>query len=197
MESKKLKAKDLINVGIYTAIYLVIFFVVGMLNAIPVLYPFLYILIPLISGIPFMLFLTKTDKFGMVTIMSVICGVFWFLMGYTWTAIVGYVVFGLISDLVLRIGKYKSFKIDVIGYWLFSCGMIGCQAPMWVMADTYMAGIEQSMGAQYANELARYMPSWMGIAAIGIIFVGALLGSLLGQKGFILTRAQKSCSWHL
>lgn len=46
MESKKLKAKDLINVGIYTAIYLVIFFVVGMLNAIPVLYPFLYILIP-------------------------------------------------------------------------------------------------------------------------------------------------------
>ena len=36
MESKKLKAKDLINVGIYTAIYIVIFFVVGMLNAIPV-----------------------------------------------------------------------------------------------------------------------------------------------------------------
>ena len=182
MESKKLKAKDLINVGIYTAIYIVIFFVVGMLNAIPVLYPFLYILIPLISGIPFMLFLTKTDKFGMVTIMSVICGVFWFLMGYTWTAIVGYVVFGIISDLVLRAGKYKSFKIDVIGYWLFSCGMIGCQAHMWVMADTYMAGIEQSMGAQYASVLARYMPSWMGIAAIAIIFVGALLGSLLGHK---------------
>lgn len=74
--NKKLKAKDLINVGIYTAIYIVIFFVVGMLNAIPVLYPFLYVLIPLISGIPFMLFLTKTEKFGMVTIMSVICGVF-------------------------------------------------------------------------------------------------------------------------
>ena len=45
-----------------------------------------------------------------------------------------------------------------------------------------MAGIEQSMGAQYASELARYMPSWMGIAAIAIIFVGALLGSLLGHK---------------
>ena len=182
MESKKLKAKDLINVGIYTAIYIVIFFVVGMLNAIPVLYPFLYILIPLISGIPFMLFLTKTDKFGMVTIMSIICGVFWFLMGYTWTAIVGYVVFGIIADLVLRAGKYKSFKIDVIGFWLFSCGMIGCQAPMCVMAATYMAGIEQSMGTQYASELARYMPSWIGIAAIAIIFVGALLGSLLGHK---------------
>lgn len=106
--NKKLKAKDLINVGIYTAIYIVIFFVVGMLNAIPVLYPFLYVLIPLISGIPFMLFLTKTEKFGMVTIMSVICGVFWFLMGYTWTAVVGYVVFGIIADIVLKAGNYKS-----------------------------------------------------------------------------------------
>ena len=38
METNKLKAKDLINVGIYTAIYIVIFFVVGMLNAIPVVY---------------------------------------------------------------------------------------------------------------------------------------------------------------
>ena len=43
--NKKLKAKDLINVGIYTAIYIVFFFVVGMLNAIPVLYPFLYVLL--------------------------------------------------------------------------------------------------------------------------------------------------------
>ena len=182
METNKLKAKDLINVGIYTAIYIVIFFVVGMLNAIPVLYPLLYVLIPLISGIPFMLFLTKIEKFGMVTIMSVICGVFWFLMGYTWTAIVGYVVFGIIADLVLKAGKYKSFKVDVIGYWLLSCGMIGCQAPMWVMADTYMAQVEASMGEQYASELAHYMPSWMGIAAIAIIFVGSLLGALFGHK---------------
>ena len=60
--------------------------------------------------------------------------------------------------------------------------MIGCQAPMWVMADTYMAQVETSMGEQYASELARYMPSWMGIAAVAIIFVGSLLGALLGHK---------------
>ena len=181
--SNKLQAKDLINLGLFTVLYFVIGCCVAVpVGFVPIFLPILGALWSLITGIPFMLFLTKTDKFGMVTIMSVICGVFWFLMGYTWTAIVGYVVFGIISDLVLRAGKYKSFKIDVIGYWLFSCGMIGCQAPMWVMADSYMAGIEQSMGAQYASELARYMPSWMGIAAIAIIYVGALLGSLLGHK---------------
>lgn len=182
METNKLKAKDLVNVGIYTAIYIVIFFVVGMLNAIPVLYPVLYVLIPLVTGIPFMLFLTKTNKFGMVSIMSIICGVFWFVMGYTWTALVGYVVFGIIADLVLKAGRYKSFKMNLIGYWLFSCGMIGCQAPIWVMTDTYMSNIRTQMGDQYADQVLRYMPSWMAIVAVVIVFIGASIGSVIGKK---------------
>ncbi|HHK1608988.1 TPA: MptD family putative ECF transporter S component, partial [Streptococcus pyogenes] len=169
-------------VGIYTAIYLVLFFVIGMMNAIPILYPAIYLLIPIVTGIPFMLFLTKVEKFGMVTIMSIIIGVFWYFMGYTWLALVGYIPFGIISDLVMKSGGFKSFKKNVIGFWLFSCGMIGCQMPMWVMADTYMEGVKQQMGEQYALALAKYMPSWMGIAAFGIIFIGSVIGANLGRK---------------
>ena len=76
MQSNKLNAKDLINVGIYTAIYLVVFFMIGMLNAIPVLYPLTYFIAPVVTGIPFMLFLTKVEKFGMVTIM-LYSGILW------------------------------------------------------------------------------------------------------------------------
>ena len=50
-----------------------------------------------------MLFLTKTEKFGMVTIMSVICGVFWFFMGYTWTAIVALKLLDLLPDISSKI----------------------------------------------------------------------------------------------
>lgn len=182
MQKKGLTARDLINVGIYTAIYLVIFFVTGMLGAIPFLYPALYILVPIVTGIPFMLFLTKVKKFGMVSIMSVIVGVFWYFMGYTWLPIVVFIPCGVIADLVLKSGNYKSFRKNVIGFWLFSCGMIGCQAPMWIMADTYMAGVSQSMGEQYAAGLAKYMPPWMGIAAVVILLVGSILGALLGRK---------------
>jgi energy-coupling factor transport system substrate-specific component len=32
------------------------------------------------------------------------------------------------------------------------------------------------------NQLVRFMPWWIGIAAIGIILVGAILGTLLGRK---------------
>ena len=40
-KQNKLNAKDLINVGIYTAMYLVVFFVIGMLNAFPIFLPHL------------------------------------------------------------------------------------------------------------------------------------------------------------
>ena len=51
--TKKLTGKDLINVGIYTAMTLVIFFVVGLLTALPVVYPFLFIIWPIVCGIGF------------------------------------------------------------------------------------------------------------------------------------------------
>ena len=63
--SKKLQAKDLINVGIFTAIYFVIFFAGMMLGYIPIFIPLLGLICPILCGIPFMLYLTKIKKFGM------------------------------------------------------------------------------------------------------------------------------------
>ena len=75
MESKnnKLQAKDLINVGIFTAIYFVIFFAGMMLGYIPIFIPLLGLVCPILCGIPFMLYLTKVKKFGMVSGGADIC----------------------------------------------------------------------------------------------------------------------------
>ena len=53
---------------------------------------------------------------------------------------------------------------------------------MWVMADTYMAHIEEEMGSQYVTELMQYMPWWMGIVGLAIIFIGGLIGASIGRK---------------
>lgn len=66
--TNKLTGKDLINVGIYSAMTLVIFFVVGLLTSLPVVYPFLFLIWPIVCGIPMMLYYTKIRKFGMLTI---------------------------------------------------------------------------------------------------------------------------------
>ena len=70
MESKnnKLQAKDLINVGIFTAIYFVIFFAGMMLGYIPIFIPLLGLVCPILCGIPFMLYLTKVKKLSLIHI---------------------------------------------------------------------------------------------------------------------------------
>lgn len=181
-KSSKLNAQDLINVGVYTALYLVVYFVVGTLGAIPIVYPFLFVVWPIVTGIPFMLFLTKVKKPGMVFIMALILGLFWFLIGYTWLPVLSYIIFGLIAEIIFKVAEYKKFKLLTIGYWIFSCGSLGCQAPIWLMADTYMSSVRDSMGDQYADQLAYYMPWWMGVAAFGIMLISAIIGALLGRK---------------
>ena len=111
--TKKLTGKDLINVGIYTAMTLVIFFVVGLLTALPVVYPFLFIIWPIVCGIPMMLYYTKIQKFGMLTITGIIGGIFFYLIGYGWIGLLGWVLGGILSDVVLKIGGYQKFKADL------------------------------------------------------------------------------------
>ncbi|MBR6850605.1 MAG: MptD family putative ECF transporter S component, partial [Lachnospiraceae bacterium] len=81
-ESRKMTVKDLITVGIFTVIYFVIFFICAMTGMIPVMAVFYPVLIALIAGIPCVLFFTKVQKFGMITIMAVLTAVLLFLMGY-------------------------------------------------------------------------------------------------------------------
>jgi putative ECF transporter S component (TIGR02185 family) len=115
---KKLKGKDLINIGIYAAIYCVIMTAVAMLGFIPIMMPLLCVIVPIFGGIPYMLFLTKVDKFGMITIYAMIVGLFLWItgMGY-WPFIFG-IICGVITDLIVKSGNYKSSKKNIL-----SCGV--------------------------------------------------------------------------
>ena len=74
--SNKLQAKDLINLGLFTVLYFVIGCCVAIpIGFVPIFLPILGALWSLITGIPFMLFLTRVKKFGMVTIMGILSGI--------------------------------------------------------------------------------------------------------------------------
>ena len=156
--TKKLTGKDLINVGIYTAMTLVIFFVVGLLTALPVVYPFLFIIWP------------------------IVCGIFFYLIGYGWIGLLGWVLGGILSDVVLKIGGYQKFKATVLSYACFCLGIMGCPANLWFAGEAYWENIHTSMGDQYANTLQSLMPSWMLYVGFALLFVGGILGALLGHK---------------
>ena len=191
--SKKLQAKDLINLGLFTVLY----FVIGCCVAIPIGFvpiflpilgalwslitgiPFMLFLtrvkkFSLITGIPFMLFLTRVKKFGMVTIMGILSGLLMGLTGMGFWGVPMGVIFGLLGDLILKSGSYKSAKKSLIGYAVFSLWMVGTYIPMYFM-------VEDSWASFAASLVMAVMPMWSIVLVIVGIFVFAILGGLLGK----------------
>ena len=177
----KLQGKDLINVGIFTAIYFVVMMAIAMLGFIPIFLPLLIVLVPLIGGIVMMLYYSKVQKFGMVSLTGLICGILMLLTGMGYWSIITGAVFGVLADLVLKSGDYKSAKKSILGYAVFSLWMVGTYIPMYFMVEDSWASFAASFGEEYADRVMAVMPMWSIILVIAGIFAFAILGGLLGK----------------
>jgi len=180
--NKKLQAKDLINIGLFTVLYFVIGCCVAIpIGFVPIFMPILGALWAVITGIPFMLFLTKTKKFGMVTLMAVLSGLLMGLTGMGFWGVPMGLIFGLLSDLILKTGNYKSAKKGILGYAVFSLWMTGTYIPMYFMVDEAYADFKSSFGEEYATKVMDNMPMWSLILVIAGIFLCGIFGALLGK----------------
>ncbi|WP_432401888.1 MptD family putative ECF transporter S component [Wukongibacter sp. M2B1] len=181
MEKKKIQTKDLITTGIFTAIYFILFFAVGMLGYIPIFYVLLPLVLPIVSGIPFMLFLTKVKNFGMVTIMGTILGGLMLLTGHTYTPLIAGFIFGVLADLIFKIGKYQSKTFSILGYGVFSMWLLGMLVPFWIMRDSFEKMMLDSMGADYTHAVLDLFDkvSW---TFPFLAFIGGIIGAFFGLK---------------
>ena len=187
---KKLKAKDFITVGIFTAILFVIEFLLGMLGYIhPYIVASYVIIMPLISGIPMMLFYTKVEKFGMITTVSILIAIIMFIggMGYLGTPLI--IISGIVADLIAKTGQYKSFKKIVISFGVFNLWICANYFPVIVAADSYRQGlVDEGYSAEYVNNLF----AAINVKTIGVLVVlcfifgciGAVIGKAVVKKHF-------------
>lgn len=181
MNSNRLQAKDLINIGIFTAIYFVVFFICGMTGYIPIFMLALPLLCPLVSGIPFMLYLTKVRHFGMITITGLICGTLMLITGMSWQPIISGVVFGLLADLILKAGRYRSSKMTVLAYTVFSIWLMGMMLPLYFAREAYFAELIPTYGQEYVDKLMSYTPEWTFYIMIVLCAIGGFFGAMLGK----------------
>lgn len=180
---EKLKGKDLISVGIYSAIYFVIMMLVAMLGVVPVLYPTLVIFVPIIGGIPFMLFLTKVKKFGMIWIMSVLMGILMIVCGMGYYALIVGIVTGLLAELAFKSGKYNSTGKAVLTSGVFGLWVWGNYLQLFIDREAFFASpTRQGLGDDFINTINTMLPTWMCPVMLLICFVCGLLGGLLGKK---------------
>ena len=179
-DNQKIKGKDLINIGIYAAIYCVLLTCVAMLGYIPIMMPLLAVIGPIILGVPMMLFYTKVKKFGMISIMGIIVGVYLCVTGMGFWPIVFGVMFGFLADLIAKSGSYASTKKTVLSYGAFCVLLFGNYLPLYIDRAGYFS-TRQSFGEEYINTLGNIMQPWTAPVLIVAAFVCGMLGALLGR----------------
>ncbi len=182
--ANKLGVKDFITVGIFTAILFVVEFACGMLGFIhPYIVASYVILIPLVGSIPMMLFYTKVEKFGMITIMSVLMAIIMFVTGMGWLGAPLIILAGVIADLIARSGQYKSFHNTAISYGVFSMWICANYFPVIIMAQSYRQDLlDGGYSAEYCDNLFRAINSKTIAVLLVLCFVFGLVGAYIGKK---------------
>lgn len=167
--------------GIFTAIYFIIFFAGMMLGYIPIFIPLLGLVCPILCGIPFMLYLTKVKKFGMVSLTGIILGLLNLIMGSGVLVLIFGIIFGVLGDVILWAGKYQSWKCTLLAGGVFSLWIMGYVSRMFLTRDDFFASLVSSYGQEYVDTLISYTPGWMFPVLFIVTFIGGVLGALLGK----------------
>lgn len=159
--------------------------VVGQLGALipigQVLGPFY---IPIICGIPFMVFVTRVQRFGLIFAMGVIIGLLFLLTGQSWVATVLAVVLGLAADLIARAGQYRRWPLLVASYVVFAIMGIGMVVPLFFQRAATIALMQSRHAAEWVNQIIRLTPPWLFYVMILMLAVGAVIGAYLGRAVF-------------
>jgi energy-coupling factor transport system substrate-specific component len=133
-------------------------------------------MIGLIGGIPIMLLITKTQKFGALSICGIVVSLILAIMGHPWMALILSVPIVILADAIMAIGHYKSWKLNGMGYIIFSFWPIGNLLPFYFMRQSYLAFIQEKYGSGYEATVA----ALFSIEMIPVIIVTTIIGALIG-----------------
>ena len=118
---KGLTVKDFVTTGIFSALFLVFALVGGINNAPnPVLTFYMPVGSALLCGPVYLLLLAKVPKRWAVTILGAILCLVWFVTGMHWAMSLGYLLMGVVADLMAGAGGYRSRKVNALSYVLLS-----------------------------------------------------------------------------
>lgn len=182
----KLKVNDIMTIGALSALYFICVGI-GTLLGIPFDKSGNMFYAPafaaLLSGTVYLLMIAKVKKFGAITILGTIMGIFFFLTGHFFAAVLPAIIFGLIADCIAFLGKYQSKWINLFSFIVFSFANSGPIILMWILKDIYIQSLlDKGKDMSYVNKVMLDFNlstiSWF----IFTVVLGALLGGLFGNS---------------
>lgn len=185
-KTNKLTVPDLISIGVFTALYFVLV-TIATFASVAIFPGFNNVVLPafcaLISGCVYTLLVVKLQKFGGISVMGIVMGLFFMISGHFIISFAAIIVMGIVADCVAKVGKYKSKKWIILSYVLFSYGLFGPVIPMWFMKDAYVANlVARGKDAVYIAELFANINMVTFVLAVVATLICALVGGWFGMK---------------
>lgn len=186
-ETKRLKGRDLITIGIFSAVYFILNLVAMMTGFVPILWLLLPGIAGILTGIPFMLMESKVQKPGAILIMGFITAILYFITGqFTVLLLITFAVACILAEVYRAITKYdNSFIHMAVSFIIFCYGMLGSPLAIWVYKDSFLDQIQQNgMSAEYIQTLSGLISVPMLIALCVSPIIGGFIGAMISKGLF-------------
>lgn len=183
-KENKLQVKDLIMIGVFSALYFVLNMVGGMPFAMnPILTFYQPIGSAFLSGIIFMFLIAKSPKRGTITILAVIMCILRFATGMHWAMGVGTLITGIIAEIIAGSKNYKNKTMNMLSFGIFALGDIGTFLVYFINPESWSnAMIKKGTDISYIESMNAAAANWMIYVIVIGTFLVALLSAWIGMK---------------
>ena len=183
---KGLKVQELISSGVYATVYFFVVFIATFILrfTVPV---FNSLLIPafsaLLSGVVYLMVVNRVPKFGAITIVGSVMGVFFLIFGYFPLAFLPSFLFPFLADFVQNKTKIEAKLKLFLSYTIFSFGLTGPILPLWFMKDAYITSLlNRGKDMTYVNSVFEPITTMSFFISMGLTIVLSIIGLIIGQK---------------
>lgn len=184
---KGLTVKDLIIMGVFAALLTVCSMIGGLFLAItPTLTFYFSIGAALLPGPVFLLLLAKVPKRGALTIIGVIIAALSLVLGMHWAMCLGGLIGAGLADLIAGTKKYRSKKINMLAYIVYSFGPTGTYFAYFINPEAWASTMLKNGTTQdYINGMNN-TASWVVLI---IMIAGTVLAAWF--SGFVGSKLLK------
>ena len=181
-----LKVRDLINIGVFTVIYILVLFIFSSFAMFAPWMMFVgWTFSIILDGIVVIFLLARTPKMGALTVMGLFAGLLMLTSGHFWATTIACVVLGFIADMVASERGYAQ-RLNptrgIIAYAIFTLWYVLPLLPYLLNSHVAFEHAAERSGAEKAAQIEALFQPWViGIWSICLIIL-ALIGGWLGTR---------------
>lgn len=190
-QTKGLTVKDLITIGVFTAIIYVCNLLGGTIFAItPTLTFYFPIGAAVFAGPVYLLLIAKVPKRGPIMIMGILGCVIGLMTGMHWAMEVSGIIAAVLADFVAGLRNYRNKNVNILSYIVYAFGTTGTYFAYFVNPQAWISSmLDNGTTPEYINTMqAAANESVLVIMIVGTILVAGisgLVGSKLLKKQFV------------